>query len=104
MVVWNWKSFLINHIVSQYYEQGHHVVIMDIGNSYKKLCFLVDGEYLEYDNNNPLKFNPFNIDKLSIEKKEFLISLLTFLWKGPNGKSIREEKMFYQSIWIHFMK
>lgn len=86
------KSFLINHIVSQYHEQGNHVVIMDIGNSYKKLCFLVGGEYLEYDNNNPLKFNPFNIDKLSIEKKEFLISLLTFLWKGPNGKSIREEK------------
>ena len=86
------KSFLVNHIVSQYYEQGHHVIIMDIGNSYKKLCLLVGGYYLEYEEENPLKFNPFNFEKYSIDKKEFLVSLLLFLWKGSNNMPTREEK------------
>ncbi len=86
------KSFLVNHIVSQYYEQGHHIIIMDIGNSYKKLCLLVGGEYLEYEEENPLKFNPFNFEKYSIDKKEFLVSLLLFLWKGSDNKPSREEK------------
>jgi conjugation system TraG family ATPase len=86
------KSFLVNHIVSQYFEQGHHVIIMDIGNSYKKLCLLVGGDYLEYEHENPLKFNPFNFEKYSLEKKEFLVSLLLFLWKGSENKPSREEK------------
>jgi conjugation system TraG family ATPase len=86
------KSFLVNHIVSQYFEQGHHVIIMDIGNSYKKLCLLVGGDYLEYEQENPLKFNPFNFENYNIEKKEFLVSLLLFLWKGSGNKPSREEK------------
>lgn len=86
------KSFLVNHIVSQYFEQGHHVIIMDIGNSYKKLCLLVGGYYFEYEEENPLKFNPFNFEKYSVEKKEFLVSLLLFLWKGSDNKPSREEK------------
>lgn len=86
------KSFLVNHIVSQYYEQGHHVIIMDIGNSYKKLCLLVGGDYLEYEEDNPLKFNPFDFEDFNIDKKEFLTSLLLFLWKGSDNKPSREEK------------
>ena len=86
------KSFLINHIVSQYFEQGHHIIIVDIGNSYKKLCLLVNGVYLEYEEENPLTFNPFNIDHITIDKKEFLISLLLFLWKGDDKNPTREEK------------
>ncbi len=100
------KSFLVNHIVSQYYEQGHHVVIMDIGNSYKKLCLLVGGYYLEYDEENPLKFNPFDLKEFSVDKKEFLTSLILFLWKGSGKKPSREEKnvlskyldSFYENI------
>ncbi|MDB9836031.1 TraG family conjugative transposon ATPase [Flavobacteriaceae bacterium] len=86
------KSFLINHIVSQYFEQGHHIIMVDIGNSYKKLCLLVKGVYLEYEEDNPLTFNPFNIEDITIDKKEFLISLLLFLWKGDDVKPTREEK------------
>ncbi len=87
------KSFLVNHIASQYYEQGHHIVMIDIGNSYKKLCHLLDGQYFEYDLDRPLEFNPFYIyDKeIDTDKKEFLISLILFLWKG-NSPCTNEEK------------
>jgi len=86
------KSFLINHVVSQYFEQGHHIIIVDIGNSYKKLCLLAKGVYLEYEEENPLTFNPFDISEISIDKKEFLISLLLFIWKGNGKVPTREEK------------
>ena len=32
------KSFILNHICRQYYEQGAHIVIVDTGNSYQGLC------------------------------------------------------------------
>ncbi len=88
------KSFLINHIASQYYEQGHHIVMIDIGNSYKKLCQLVKGQYYAYDLDIPLKFNPFHfnsIEEINNDKKIFLTSLILFLWKGEDPFR-REEK------------
>ncbi|WP_025741806.1 TraG family conjugative transposon ATPase [Aquimarina pacifica] len=88
------KSFLINHIASQYYEQGHHIVMIDIGNSYKKLCNLVKGQYYAYDPDVPLEFNPFHfhhIDEVNNDKKIFLTSLIIFLWKGDDPFR-REEK------------
>lgn len=35
------KSFFMNHLVRQYWEQGTHVLLIDIGNSYKGLCDLI---------------------------------------------------------------
>ncbi len=35
------KSFFMNHLVSQYYEQGAHVVLVDTGNSYQGLCEMI---------------------------------------------------------------
>ncbi len=87
------KSFLVNHIASQYYEQGHHIVMIDIGNSYKKLCHLVNGAYYSYEVSAPLQFNPFFIREktINVDKKEFLVSLILFLWKGYDPYK-REEK------------
>lgn len=35
------KSFFMNHLVRQYWEQGTHVVLVDTGNSYQGLCELI---------------------------------------------------------------
>ena len=35
------KSFFMNHLVRQYYEQGTHVVLVDTGNSYQGLCEMI---------------------------------------------------------------
>ncbi|QCX00668.1 TraG family conjugative transposon ATPase [Aggregatimonas sangjinii] len=87
------KSFLINHIASQYFEQGHHIVMIDIGNSYKKLCQLCNGQYFTYDVGEPLQFNPFYTggEEITVDKKVFIISLIIFLWKGDDSYR-REEK------------
>jgi conjugation system TraG family ATPase len=78
------KSFFTNHMVRSYYEQGTHVVLVDVGHSYKGLCDVVKGYYFTYDEKNPIKFNPFYIgegDTLDTEKKESIKTLLLALWK-----------------------
>ena len=86
------KSFFVNHVASQYYDQGHHVIILDIGNSYRKLCYLVKGQYLEYQPEKPIRLNPFLIQELTVEKKDFLSSILLLIWKGEGTPFRTEEK------------
>ena len=35
------KSFFMNHLVRQYWEQGAHIVLVDTGNSYSGLCEMI---------------------------------------------------------------
>lgn len=88
------KSFFTNHMVRSYYEQGTHIVLVDVGHSYKGLCDLVNGYYFTYDETNPLKFNPFYIsegDSLDTEKKESIKTLLLALWKKDDETFNRSE-------------
>lgn len=88
------KSFFTNHMVRSYYEQGTHIVLVDVGHSYKGLCDLVGGYYFTYDEKNPIRFNPFYIaegDSLDTEKKESIKTLLLALWKKDNETFNRSE-------------
>lgn len=88
------KSFFTNHMVRSYYEQGTHVVLVDVGHSYKGLCELVGGYYFTYEEQNPIRFNPFYISKgdcLDTEKKESIKTLLLALWKKDNENFNRSE-------------
>lgn len=88
------KSMTVNHILRSLYDQGAHCVTVDIGGSYKGLCGLVGGYYFTYEENNPIKFNPFYLGKgdvLDTEKKESLKALLVSLWKGENETFNRAE-------------
>ena len=103
------KSFFTNHMVRSYYEQGTHIVLVDVGHSYKGLCDLVNGYYFTYDESNPIKFNPFFIsdgDILDTEKKESIKTLLLALWKKDDEKFNRSEyvalsislQVFYEQL------
>ena len=88
------KSFFTNHMVRSYYEQGTHIVLVDVGHSYKGLCEMVKGYYFTYDEKNPIRFNPFYInegDVLDTEKKESIKTLLLALWKKDNETFNRSE-------------
>jgi conjugation system TraG family ATPase len=88
------KSFFTNHMVRSYYEQGTHIVLVDVGHSYKGLCDLVNGYYFTYDESNPIRFNPFYIgegDSLDTEKKESIKTLLLALWKKDDETFNRSE-------------
>jgi conjugation system TraG family ATPase len=88
------KSFFTNHMVRSYYEQGTHIVLVDVGHSYKGLCDLVGGYYFTYSETKPIKFNPFYIgedDILDTEKKESIKTLLLALWKKDDETFNRSE-------------
>jgi conjugation system TraG family ATPase len=88
------KSFFTNHMVRSYYEQGTHIVLVDVGHSYKGLCDLVNGYYFTYSESSPIKFNPFYLsdgDLLDTEKKESIKTLLLALWKKDDETFRRSE-------------
>lgn len=88
------KSFFTNHMVRSYYEKGTHIVLVDVGHSYKGLCDMVNGYYFTYSETKPIKFNPFYIgegDILDTEKKESIKTLLLALWKKDNETFNRSE-------------
>lgn len=88
------KSFFTNHMVRSYYEQGTHVVLVDVGHSYHGLCRFVNGYYFTYDEDSPLRFNPFYLvpgDVLDTEKKESIKTLLLALWKKGDETYNRSE-------------
>lgn len=94
------KSFFMNHMVRQYWEQGTHVVLVDTGNSYQGLCEMVrrktkgqDGIYFTYTEENPISFNPFYTDdyKFDVEKKDSIKTLLLTLWKSEDDKVSKTE-------------
>ena len=94
------KSFFMNHMVRQYYEQGTHVVLVDTGNSYQGLCEMInkktkgeDGIYFTYTEDKPISFNPFYTDDylFDVEKKDSIKTLLLTLWKSEDDKISKTE-------------
>ena len=106
------KSFFTNHMVRSYYEQGTHIVLVDVGHSYKGLCDLVNGYYFTYSEHNPIRFNPFYLgegERLDTEKKESIKTLLLALWKKDNETYNRSEyvalsnalQLYYEKLEKH---
>ncbi len=94
------KSFFMNHLVRQYYEQGTHVVLVDTGNSYQGLCQLIhrktkgkDGIYFTYTEEHPISFNPFYTDDyvFETEKLDSIATLILTLWKSADEKVSKTE-------------
>lgn len=87
------KSFFVNEYVRQIYRNGVEVVLVDTGHSYSGLCEYLGGRYITYSETSPITMNPFRINReeYNEEKREFLKSLITLLWKGANGQLTQVE-------------
>lgn len=94
------KSFFMNHLVRQYWEQGAHIVLVDTGNSYQGLCELIrqkskgeDGIYYTYTEKTPISFNPFYTSdyEFETEKLDSIATLMMTLWKSADEKVTKTE-------------
>jgi len=103
------KSFFTNHMMRSYHERGAHILIVDIGNSYKGLCDLTRGYYFMYTEQSPLRLNPFWLpagEAPDTEKRESLKTLLLALWKKEDETFLRSEyvalshalQLYYQKV------
>ncbi len=96
------KSFTMNTLVRNFYNNDEHILIIDVGDSYQILCQVIneetsgkDGIYNSYDPDNPFGFNPFSGRKLWNEVDEdgdrrssgydFFLSLVETMYEPDGG-------------------
>jgi len=95
------KSFHMNSVVRQMWEQNTDIVMVDTGNSYEGLCEYVGGKYISYTEEHPITMNPFRIkrEEYNVEKVGFLKNLVMLIWKGTQGTVTKtEDKLIEQAI------
>jgi conjugation system TraG family ATPase len=107
------KSFFMNNMVRQYYEQDTHILMVDVGHSYEGTCELInrkthgrDGVYLTHDDDNPITFNPFYVeDGLYTQARiESINTLLRTLWKKENESTSKTEDVALADAIEEFIK
>lgn len=94
------KSFFMNALVEQYMLYNMDVVIVDVGHSYAGLSAYYGGKYITYSEEKPITMNPFAMTagEYSLEKKDFLITLIALLWKGAEGTISAIERDVLSSV------
>ena len=97
------KSFFMNTVVRQYYEQNTDVVIVDTGDSYEGICGYFDGTYISYTKEHPISMNPFKVTEVEYtqnfgEKKNFLKSLIFLIFKGSQEPTKIEDTIINKVI------
>ncbi len=98
------KSFFINDFILQSDRLGSHFFILDKGDSYKKLCQILKGQYVAFDLNNPVTFNPF-AHPPTPENLSFLLSLLSQMASGGDERyrlTREEEGLLHQAIMVAY--
>ena len=93
------KSYTMGSFITQRLERGARQIIIDKGGTYRNVMYALCGKnfaqtYFEYTAEKPLAFNPFLLDKdhegsyrLTSEKSNFLIAVLSTIWKGGGAGS-----------------
>lgn len=91
------KSFLVQNILNYVLAEQGRCFVIDLGHSYRKLCDIVGGTYLEY---NSLKLNPFsNIHDINAASEQ-IRDLLSVLASPSGGLDDVQEEYLRQAI-IH---
>jgi len=80
------KSFFVNDFILQNARLDSYFFVLDKGDSYKKLCSVLGGQYIRFELNDPVTINPF----LKMPDAEHLAFLVTMLSQMCSGGDERE--------------
>ena len=103
------KSFFMNTVVRQYFEQNTDVVIVDTGDSYEGICGYFGGVYISYTKEHPISMNPFKVTEVEYqqnfgEKKNFLMSLIFLIFKGTQEPTKIEQYIIERTIMEYYQE
>lgn len=99
------KSYTMGNFIAQRLERGNRQIIIDKGGTYRNVMYALNGKdfeqtYFEYSVDKPLAFNPFLLDKdeqgnycLTSAKSNFLIALLSTIWKGGGNLESNQQDL-----------
>lgn len=77
------KSALTNDLITGNLGTGGKTYVIDVGASYKKLCQLLKGQWIEYGHDTDLVINPFELVRDIKEDMGFLLPILVEM-ASPN--------------------
>ncbi len=92
------KSFFATDMICQQMRLDSHIFVLDKGDSYKKICSVLNGQYVKFEFDNPLTINPFFM-KPDSEPIAFLVELLSQMASGGDDRDRlrREEEGLIQN-------
>lgn len=108
------KSVLANFISFNECCRKSRVFIIDIGESYKKICEELGGEYISIDMNRPISFNPFHglqttyneylqtaiketLDEV-LEQTEFMINFVYMIGANLFSEQAQSEERYIKGV------
>lgn len=97
------KSALTNDLITGNLGTGGKTYVIDVGASYKKLCQLLDGQWIDYAPEKTLVINPFELVKDIKEDMGFLIPILTEMASPNEGLSDFAQSVLQTHV-IHILK
>ena len=80
------KSFWINELITSYLSEGAKVWVIDAGKSYKNLCNMLNGDFIQFDNQTSVVMNPYQMVESYEDDEDGLISILTTMASPNNDK------------------
>lgn len=95
------KSVFLNMIAFNSYIRGDRVFILDYGGSFKKLCEILGGQYIEPDRQKPFSLNPFSEirDEIHLgEELEFLSGFVYTLGANKNREEYEKNEKYMKSM------
>ena len=79
------KSFFVNDFILQNARLDSHFFVLDKGDSYRKLCQILGGQYIKFELNNPVTINPF-LKEPDSEHLAFLVTVLSEMCSGGDER------------------
>jgi len=91
------KSFFVNDFILQNSRLDAHFFVLDKGDSYRKLCQILGGQYIRFELNNPVTINPF-LKEPDPEHMSFLVTVLSEMCSGGDDRErlYREQESVLQ--------
>ena len=79
------KSFFVNDFILQNARLDSHFFVLDKGDSYRKLCQILGGQYVRFELNDPVTINPF-LKEPDSEHLAFLVTVLSEMCSGGDER------------------
>ena len=102
------KSFFMNKYLRACYIAGQHCFLIDVGDSYRALCYIIreesggkDGSYYTFEKGKPISFNPFRSVwrfQEDAQALDFLYTLMCVLWRNGEAVTTAELKFIKGSV------
>jgi len=90
------KSFFANYIIANYYGRGVKIRIVDIGGSYKKLCNMFGGKFIDFSPDSDICFNFFETIKDPRYDLPVITEIITHMATSHTG-NLPGERISYET-------